>query len=111
MVAACNLIALTVASNLASDLAELGDLENAVKLGKSTLRRLRQVLGERHPTALACAANVTADLRTFGQADEAEKLFQETEESYIRTLGLEHPDAKVFLEGRHLDADFDPPPI
>ncbi|GAA2729383.1 FxSxx-COOH system tetratricopeptide repeat protein [Actinocorallia aurantiaca] len=102
---------LTVASNLASDLAELGEAEEAVRLGEDTLGRLRNVLGERHPLVLACAANLTADLRAFGRDGDAEKLFQETKDLYARTLGLEHPDATVFLAGRHLDADFDPPPI
>jgi hypothetical protein len=61
--------------------------------------------------ALVCAANLTADLREAGAIAEADLLFDETKESYARTLGLEHPDAQVFLAGRHLDADFDPPPI
>jgi hypothetical protein len=61
--------------------------------------------------ALVCAANLTADLLAAGREEEATKLFEETKQAYVRTLGLEHPDAKVFLEGRHLDADFDPPPI
>ncbi|MEO3785982.1 FxSxx-COOH system tetratricopeptide repeat protein [Actinocorallia sp. B10E7] len=102
---------LTVASNLASDLAELGETGEAVRRGEDTLGRLREVLGGRHPLVLACAANLTADLRAVGRRGEADKLFQETKEAYAQTLGLEHPDAKVFLEGRHLDADFDPPPI
>jgi len=103
--------ALTVAANLASDLAELGEIEAAIRLGRGTLRRLREVLGKDHPMALVCAANLTADLREAGAIAEADLLFDETKESYARTLGLEHPDAQVFLAGRHLDADFDPPPI
>ncbi|XVQ10702.1 FxSxx-COOH system tetratricopeptide repeat protein [Spirillospora sp. CA-255316] len=102
---------LTVATNLASDLAALGDYDNASRLGRGTLRRLRAVLGQNHPMALSCAANLSADLKALGEEEEAAALFEETKDAYERTLGLEHPDAKVFLEGRHLDADFDPPPI
>jgi tetratricopeptide (TPR) repeat protein len=102
---------LTVATNLASDLAALGDYHNASQLGRGTLRRLRTVLGENHPMALSCAANLSADLKALGEEEEAAALFEETKAAYAHTLGLEHPDAKVFLEQRHLDADFDPPPI
>ncbi|MBD2897347.1 FxSxx-COOH system tetratricopeptide repeat protein [Spirillospora sp. NPDC000708] len=102
---------LTVALNLASDLAALGENESAYRLCSGTLRRLSALMGEDHPVTLSAAANTVADLRTLGRDEEAEALFADTEQRYRRTLTLEHPDAKVFLEGRRLDADFDPPPI
>ncbi|WP_233525900.1 FxSxx-COOH system tetratricopeptide repeat protein [Actinomadura spongiicola] len=102
---------LTVALNLASDLAELGELEAAYRLCSGTLRRLNDLLGEKHPMTLSAAANNVVNLRALGRDAEAEELYAATEEHYRRTLGLEHPDAQVFLEGRRLDADFDPPPI
>ncbi|MGK5557599.1 FxSxx-COOH system tetratricopeptide repeat protein [Actinomadura kijaniata] len=102
---------LTVAVNLASDLAALGELESAVRLGRGTLRRLRALLGEDHPTTLAGAANLSADLLASGLKEEAEALRADTLDRYARTLTLDHRDAEVFLEGRHLDCDFDPPPI
>jgi len=102
---------LTVATNLASDLVELGEVDQACELGRDTLRRLRTVLGDHHPMTLSCSANLCTDLKAVGEEEEAAALFEETKAAYRRTLGLEHPDAKVFLEGRHLDADFDPPPI
>ncbi|MBA9004382.1 FxSxx-COOH system tetratricopeptide repeat protein [Thermomonospora cellulosilytica] len=102
---------LTVASNLASDLAALGEVEAACRLGRGTLRRIRAVLGESHPMTLACAANLSVDLRDAGEIEESGRLFEETMDAYARTLGLEHPDAVVAAERRHLDADFDPPPI
>ncbi|MCK2217844.1 FxSxx-COOH system tetratricopeptide repeat protein [Actinomadura sp. ATCC 31491] len=103
--------ALLVAVNLATDLVELGDLKAACKLGQDTYQRLRHLLGERHPTTLAAAANLAADLETSGQREEAEALFAETRAIYEETLGAEHPDAVVAEEHRHLDCDFDPPPI
>lgn len=102
---------LTVALNLGSDLAALGDIDNACKLGRGTLRRMSAVLGPEHPLTLSCAANLSADLMALGEKQEAAALRKETEDLYNRTLGPDHPDTKVFLEGRHLDADFDPPPI
>ncbi|TDB94858.1 FxSxx-COOH system tetratricopeptide repeat protein [Actinomadura sp. 7K534] len=102
---------LTVAVNLASDLAALGEMESAYRLSAGSLRRLTALLGEDHPTTLLAAANTVANLRDLGRDDEAAELFAATEERYRRTLTLDHPDARVFFEGRRLDADFDPPPI
>ncbi|GAB2867386.1 hypothetical protein GCM10027176_81330 [Actinoallomurus bryophytorum] len=106
-----HLYSLTVATNLASDLAALGDLESARRLGQGTLRRLRKLLGDEHPMALACAANLSADMRADGEEEEGTRLFESTLDSYARVLSLNHPDAVVALDGRHLDFDFDPPPI
>ncbi|HEU5161307.1 MAG TPA: FxSxx-COOH system tetratricopeptide repeat protein [Streptosporangiaceae bacterium] len=102
---------LTVALNLASDLAALGDLDAACRLGEDTLRRLQVLFGDVHPLTLTGAANLSADLMANGQTDRAKAMIDETRARYERTLGLNHPDTHVFLNGRHLDADFDPPPI
>ncbi|GAA0573227.1 FxSxx-COOH system tetratricopeptide repeat protein [Actinomadura livida] len=102
---------LTVAVNLSSDLAALGEKESAYRLCAGSLRRLTALLGEDHPTTLLAAANTVANLRDLGRDDEAAELSAATEERYRRTLTLDHPDARVFFEGRRLDADFDPPPI
>jgi tetratricopeptide (TPR) repeat protein len=102
---------LTVAINLASDLAVLGEIGAACRLGEDTLRRLRKLFGDDHPLALTAAANLSADLMTAGQTDHGQELIEQARDGYQRTVGLSHPDAQVFLEGRHLDADFDPPPI
>jgi tetratricopeptide (TPR) repeat protein len=102
---------LTVALNLASDLAEIGETEAACRLGEGTLRRLQKLFGADHPLTLTAAANLSADLMASGQTDRADDLIERTRAAYQRTLRLNHPDAVVFMEGRHLDADFDPPPI
>ncbi|NKZ06251.1 tetratricopeptide repeat protein [Actinomadura latina] len=102
---------LTVAVNLAGDLTDLGETEPAYRLCAGSLRRLQALLGDTHPTTLTAAANTVVNLRALGREDEAAELFSTTEEGYRRTLTLDHPDAQVFLEGRRLDADFDPPPI
>jgi tetratricopeptide (TPR) repeat protein len=102
---------LTVAVNLAGDLAALGEFDRACRLGEESLRRLRGLLGEHHPASLAAAANLATDLSAAGRGDEAKRLFDETMRRYEETLGREHPDALAAAEGRHLDLDFDPPPI
>ena len=102
---------LTVALNLASDLAALGDFEAACRRGAGTLRRLRGLFGDEHPLTLSAAANLSADLIAAGQTERGTELIEQTRSGYQRTVGLSHPDAQVFLDGRHLDADFDPPPI
>ncbi|MEO3826293.1 FxSxx-COOH system tetratricopeptide repeat protein [Actinomadura sp. B10D3] len=105
---------LTVATNLASDMAALGDFDGAVRLGRGTYERVRNVLGVDHPMTLACVGNLATDLGRLGTdeaREEADRLREDTTERYARKLTLDHPDSLVFLDGRHLDCDFDPPPI
>ncbi|GLW10184.1 hypothetical protein Misp01_53130 [Microtetraspora sp. NBRC 13810] len=102
---------LTVASNLASDLTALGDLEQARLLSEDTLARVRTLLGEEHPLALGCAANLVSILRRQDRVEEAECLAGPTFAAYDRLLGPDHPDTLIAKEIRHLDFDFDPPPI
>lgn len=102
---------LTVATNLASDLAALGEFTEAREMGEDTLARARTVLGEEHPLTLGCAANLIVDLRADGRAAQAAELAEKTFALYDDVLGPEHPDTVVAREGRHLDFDFDPPPI
>jgi len=102
---------LTVTLNLARDLVALDDFDAACRLGEGTLRRLRKLLSDHHPLALTAAANLSADLMAAGQRERGQELIEQTRVGYERTLGLNHPDAQAFLEGRPLDADFDPPPI
>jgi tetratricopeptide (TPR) repeat protein len=102
---------LTVAVNLASDYASLGDLPEAKRLGDNTWQRLTALLGVDHPMALGCAVNLSFDLRTLGEEALADKLFNDAIETYRQKLGATHPDTKVAASGRRLDPDFDPPPI
>jgi hypothetical protein len=102
---------LNVAINLASDLAALGDITDAVARGTDTLRRVRDVLGDEHPVALGCAANLIADLRAAGEEDAAAEFADATFALYEQLLYPEHPDVRTAKEGRHLDFDFDPPLI
>jgi tetratricopeptide (TPR) repeat protein len=102
---------LTVATNLASDRAALNRFEEARELGMDTFGRAGTILGDRHPLTLGCAANLIIDLRAVGEADQAAALAEKIYPVYDDVLGDDHPDTKVAREGRHLDFDFDPPPI
>lgn len=102
---------LNVAINLASDFAALGDIPAAIALGTDTLARIRSVFDERHPVALGCAANLITDLKANGQEKAAAELSDATFRLYERLLYPDHPDVLTAKEGRHLDFDFDPPPI
>nr|WP_030169830.1 FxSxx-COOH system tetratricopeptide repeat protein [Spirillospora albida] len=105
---------LTVAANLASDLAALGDLESAIAIGRDAFTRITNLMGPDHPMTLVCAGNLSADLAGLGTdeaREEAARLHDDTAERYTRRLPADHPDVRVFQQGRHLDCDFDPPPI
>ena len=91
-------ISLVIALNLASDLAELGEIGAARTLGEDTLRRVKKVLGATHPLTLAAAANLSLDLRADGASEAAMELSAETQRGYEQTLSLNHPDALVAAE-------------
>ena len=64
-------ISLVIALNLASDLAELGEIGAARTLGEDTLHRVKKVLGATHPLTLAAAANLSLDLKAAGAKEAA----------------------------------------
>ena len=102
---------LTVAMNLASDLAALGDVTAARQLGEETLERLRRVMGENYNLTLACAVNLVADLRADGLGERADVLHEDTQRRYDHAFGHDYPDASALSDGRRLNFDFDPPPV
>ena len=92
----------TSASNLATDLRALGEVQAARDLDQDTLDRRRRVLGEDHPDTLfrACLA---ADLRALGEVQAARDLDQDTLDRRRRVLGEDHPD--TLDSASHLAAD------
>jgi hypothetical protein len=54
--------ALTIETNLASDLAALGERDAAVELGAMTVAKWTTAVGGDHPFTKACAANLTVDV-------------------------------------------------
>jgi hypothetical protein len=104
-------LSLTVAVNLASDLAAEGDFSRARLLGADCLDRLTKLFGDNHPLSLGCASNLALDLRADGAYEEADVLSARTQSGFQRTLDPEHPMADLAAAGARLDFDFDPPPI
>ena len=97
--------------NLATALAELGEVEAAVKLGEDTLPQLVSLLGEDHPNTLTCAANLALDLKALGQSERAEKLASDTLERYRRTLGDDHPEVRAVMDGDRQDLGIEIPVV
>jgi hypothetical protein len=102
---------LTVAANLASDMADLGDTTRAREISEDTLVRLHRVLGGDHPVTLSCAANLIIDRRADGDERGAATLSADTMERCRQALGGDHPGTAAVAEGRRLDLDFDPPQV
>ena len=66
------------ANNLARDLYELGDYEQARALHEDTLARSRRLLGDDHPHTLSSAANLARDLYELGNYEQARALEEDT---------------------------------
>lgn len=95
--------ALICVVDLASTLAELGDVEQAARRGEESLPDLVALLGPDHPDALACAANLALDLKATGQDQRAAELLADTIERLRRVLGDDHPEVQDAVAGRRLD--------
>ncbi len=79
------------ANNLALNLHELGQYEQARQLNDDTLTR-RRVLGEDHPDTLDSANNLAVNLDMLGLHEQARHLDDDTLTSRRRVLGEDHPD-------------------
>ncbi len=80
------------ATNLAINLYELGQYEQARLLDDDTLTRRRRVLGDDHPETLMSASNLAFDLYALGQYEQARQLQQDTLTRKRRVLGDDHPN-------------------
>ena len=89
--------------DLASTLADLGDVEHAVRRGDEALTDLVEILGADHPDTLASAANLALDLKAIGQGERAAELTADTVGRLIRVLGTDHPEVEDVVAGRRLD--------
>ncbi|MGH3708731.1 MAG: FxSxx-COOH system tetratricopeptide repeat protein, partial [Pseudonocardiaceae bacterium] len=79
------------ASNLAVNLSELGQYEQARHLDEDLLTRRRRVLGEDHPDTLSSAGNLALSLYELGQYEQARLLDEDTLTRCCRVLGDDHP--------------------
>ncbi|MGH3869734.1 MAG: FxSxx-COOH system tetratricopeptide repeat protein [Pseudonocardiaceae bacterium] len=80
------------ANNLAVDLGELGQYEQACQLLEDTLTRRRRVLGDDHPNTLTSANNLAVYLRELGQYEQSRQLAEDTLTRFCRVQGDDHPN-------------------
>jgi hypothetical protein len=83
---------LTSASNLALNLAMLGDYQRARALDEDTLTRRRRVLGEDHPDTLTSATQLGTDWCLLGDYPQARELGDQVLRWRRRLLGDDDPD-------------------
>ena len=104
--------ALCATTNLASDLAALGEYEEASAYSREALDFSQQeaIRGPAHPYTLACMLNHALDLEGAGRGHEAEALRRAAVEGFVRTLGADHPDSLAARNRQRIDADIEPPP-
>lgn len=103
---------LCATSNLASDLAALGEYEEASRYSREVYEFSRDeaVRGPVHPYTLACALNHALDLEGAGRGHEAETLRRTAVQGFDRTLGADNPDSQAARSRQRIDADIEPPP-
>ena len=99
---------LVVMTNLASDLATMGEVSRARELGEESWRLHREVRGADHPCTLATAANLSVDRRGDGDVEEAAELYEDTVRRYRATLGPEHPETRLAVQYGRATIDIEP---
>ncbi len=78
-------------SNLASDLAALGEYRSAVDLAREAHEGFSQIFHESHRRTLSAANNLALALRMVGRYSDARVLDQDTLDRRIEVLGPDHP--------------------
>jgi hypothetical protein len=96
---------LTVAMNLASDFAVLGNPREARRLGEDIWPRLSALLGDTHQHILGCAANLSLDIMASGGEEAGKSLREQTLKSLEEAQGRNFPDLVVATTGKRLDLD------
>jgi hypothetical protein len=100
--------ALTVLTNVASDLALMGETRGARQAGERSLRLHARALGREHPNTLATAANLSVDRRADGDPPGADKLRASTLRAADRVLGPGHPDTERIARYGRMTLDIEP---
>jgi len=99
---------LIVMTNLASDLAAVGAVQQSRELGERTLTASRAARGHSHPATLAVAANLTLDMRATGDEAGALSLHAQTLAAYEEQITLEHPQARRAVQQGRINVDIEP---
>jgi tetratricopeptide (TPR) repeat protein len=82
-------------SNLASTLGDQGQLDEAAKMFKEVLEKMRRILGAEHPDTISAMNNLASTLGDQGQLDEAMALLEVAVQRMKRIHGDEHPHTKM----------------
>lgn len=100
----------TLAANInyAGDLVGCSRLGEAIQMGRETLAKCRQSLGDGHPDTLMAAANLCIDEAAGGDRAAAEHRLEEVLRRYEESLTLEHPEARAAMQGTRLTAEVEP---
>lgn len=95
-------------TNLASDLALLGEVRRAREMGERALELSREVRGPNHHATLAVASNLSLDRRADNDAEFADALFTDTMERLTAELGREHPETRRAAQRGRMNLDIEP---
>jgi Tetratricopeptide repeat len=95
-------------TNLASDLAAVGEVQQARELGEKALESSRNSRGPSHPATLALAANLSLDLRATGDLEAAGVQAERALEAYDERLSAEHPQARRAHQQGRVNVDIEP---
>lgn len=98
---------LVAATNLASDLAALGEHEAAKRRDEDLLARLTRVLGAEHPSTLAVSLNLSIDLTNLNRPDDSAILHASTMAGFRRVLGDNHPATIAASQSVRANCDSD----
>ena len=99
---------LVVMTNLASDLAAMGEVKRAREIGERSFAVHRSFRGDLNPFTLATGVNLSMDRRAAGDAKEADELHADVVQKYFDTLGAEHPDYRTARQCGRLNIDIEP---
>lgn len=99
---------LIVMTNLASDLAAVGEVREARAIGEEAIAMSQGSRGEGNPFILVTAANLSLDLRATGDPDAAVELLAKTLAAFDETQGAEHPRTVQARHGGRLNLDIEP---
>jgi tetratricopeptide (TPR) repeat protein len=99
---------LIVMTNLASDLAAVGEVREARAIGEEAIAMSQGSRGEGNLFTLVTAANLSLDLRATGDPDAAVELLAKTLAAFDETQGAEHPRTVQARHGGRLNLDIEP---
>ena len=89
---------LAVMTNIASDLAMMGEAHRARQIGEQSYQLHTETRGHDHPATIATAANLALDRRRDGDRMAADQLRASTQRAYAAKLGVDHPETQMITQ-------------